>query len=128
MEQTDLSLKRGKKLKIFHGTFVSVFLSLPSSLFLIILILTIHNYYFHKRVSRILSTVGGGSCVAVGTCMAGVCVAGGHAWQGAYMAGDVHAWWGGGMHGRRLAWQRCVNGRYGKHPTGMHSSLKIRKF
>ena len=54
----------------------------------------------------------------------GACVAGGHAWQGACMAGA--------MHGRGHAWQEgcvvgaCMTGEMataadGTHPTGMHS-------
>ena len=83
--------------------------------------------------------------------MVGVCMAGGHAWQGgvcgrgAFVAGSVHgrgcAWQGacvvggmhgggcmlGDMHGRGHAWwEVCMAGEMATavdstHPTGMHS-------
>ena len=70
----------------------------------------------------------------------GACVAGGHAWwgcawQGACMVGGC-AWqgghaWQGGMHGRGCVWWggSCVAGETateadGTHPTGMHSCFK----
>ena len=73
-------------------------------------------------------------------CMAGraVCLAGGHAWWGACVAGGACVavgaclaggcvWWGGVMCGGRCAWWRaCMAGEMatavgGTHPTGMHS-------
>ena len=78
------------------------------------------TYFYHpqskfgKRVSRILSTGGGGgvhsrgACVVGGVCMAGGVHGGGmhggvmHG-RGACMAGACMA---GGMHGRGCAWQR----------------------
>ena len=77
-----------------------------------------------------------------GVCMVGVCVAGGHAWQGPcmmglYVVGGEHAWQGG-MHGRVVcgggqAWwgreEPCMAGETdtavdGTHPTGMHSCFE----
>ena len=72
----------------------------------------------------------GKGCAWQGACMVGVCVAGGHAWQGA---------WKGDVHGRGHVWQEgmcgrgdmcgkgaCMAGKTaiaagGTHPTGMHS-------
>ena len=97
-----------------------------------------------------------GACVAGGMhgrgvagAWQGACVAGGHAWQGVCMAGDVQGMcgmgghvWQGGMHGWVHAWQgsmcgeegmcgrgvreACVAGEMaiaadGTLPTGMHS-------
>ena len=79
------------------------------------------------RVSRILSPGGGGH---VAGWDAGW---GGHAWQGACMAGGVgHAWqgvcvWYGGVHGKGHAWRgACMAGKTAiavgsTHPSGMHS-------
>ena len=76
------------------------------------------------HVSVILSTGGGGMCMARGggACMAGGLhgrgrgAHGGHVWQGgACMAGEL------GVRDRGRAWPEMAIAAGGTHPTGMHS-------
>ena len=85
----------------------------PDSLVQIVIRLSFFNEvaYFHKSVSRILSTggrgfawqgacmAGGGACMAGGACVAGGMCGGGHAWQGGmHGKGACVVWWQRGAH------------------------------
>ena len=64
-----------------------------------------------------------GACVAGGMHSRGHVWQGGHAWQGACIAGG-HAW-KGGIHDRR--WGETATAVDGTHPTGMQSYLQKEK-